>query len=152
MAKHEKTIELFQMLVTMLSQQSVGHRIESRIFASQGLSKLGEKYAEHAEEEMQFVGKFIDRIIDLGGVVKNGVVKEAPVYEDIEEWLTYDVELSKSGLGQVGEILETMIGDPISYDLFKDYVKDEEEDMLWGEQQLELMKLIGKQNWLMKQI
>lgn len=152
MAKNEKTIELFQMLVTMLSQQSVGHRIESRIFTSQGFSKLGEKYAEHAEEEMQFVEKFIDRIIDLGGIVKNGVVNEVPVYEDIEEWLTYDVELSKSGLGQVGEILETMIGDPISYDLFKDYVKDEEEDMLWGEQQLELMKLIGKQNWLMKQI
>lgn len=32
------------------------------------------------------------------------------------------------------------------------YYKDEEEDLHWGEQQLELIEKIGEQNWLIKQL
>ena len=43
--------------------------------------------------------------------------------------------------------------DLTTFDLLKDYYKDEEEeDMYWGEQQLEIIDMIGEQNWLIKQM
>lgn len=34
----------------------------------------------------------------------------------------------------------------------KDYIIDEEEDMYWTESQLDLIKAIGKQNYLVKML
>ena len=93
----EKIIEGLQFIVTQLDQQSDGHLIQSRIFAAQGLTKLAEKYAEHAEEERGYVIKCIDRIIDLGGEVKLEDKKCAPVCKDAEEFLKYDLQVSKDG-------------------------------------------------------
>ena len=44
------------------------------------------------------------------------------------------------------------LDDFTTYDILKEYYKDEEEDMYWAEQQLELIKCIGKQNWILQQI
>lgn len=46
--------------------------------------------------------------------------------------------------------METVKDDYTTYYLLGDYLKDEEEDMYWQEEQLILIKLIGEQNWLMK--
>jgi bacterioferritin (cytochrome b1) len=67
---NEKVIAGLQTIVTDLAQQAVGHQIQSRIFASEGFTKLAEKYAEHAEEERVYVEKCIDRLLDLGCDVK----------------------------------------------------------------------------------
>ena len=46
--------------------------------AAQGFTKLGEKYAEHAAEEMGWVAQFIERILDLGEKIglQNWLVKQ----------------------------------------------------------------------------
>ncbi len=36
--------------------------------------------------------------------------------------------------------------------MLKEYYQDEEEDMYWGEQQLELIECIGVQNWILRQM
>lgn len=41
--------------------------------------------------------------------------------------------------------------DLTTFDILKAYYQDEEGDMYWAEQQLALIELIGKQNWLAKQ-
>ena len=69
-------------IVTGLSQQADGHQVKSRIFASEGFSKLAEKYAEHAEEERGYVTKCIDRLLDLGSEVKVEAKEAAPVCKD----------------------------------------------------------------------
>ena len=38
------------------------------------------------------------------------------------------------------------------FDILKEYYQDEEEDMYWAEQQLELIEKIGLQNWLNQQL
>ncbi len=152
MTDNKKLIEGLQVIVTGLSQQADGHIIQSKIFAAQGFSKLGEKYAEHAEEERGFVGKFIDRIIDLGGEVKNEAKRETPVYSDVVEWIKYDLEVSNRGLAWVRPIIELARDDYTTFDILKEYYEDEEEDMYWGEQQLELIEKIGLQNWLSQQL
>ena len=152
MADTKKLIEGLQVIVTDLAQQADGHAIQSKIFAAQGFSKLGEKYAEHATEERGYVDKCIDRILDLGGEVKNEAKKEAPVFTDIIEWIKYDLQVSKDGLAWLKDLTEEARDDYTTYDILKEYYQDEEEDMYWAEQQLELIEKIGLQNWLNHQI
>ena len=84
MADKAKIIEGLQVIVTDLSQQATGHDIQSRIFASQGFTKLAYK-----NKERGYIQKCIDRILDLGGQVKNEAKKEAPVCYDALEFVKY---------------------------------------------------------------
>ena len=152
MADKEKIIAGLQLIVTNLAQQADGHMIQSKIFNAEGFTKLGAKYAEHAEEERGYVGQCVDRILDLGGDVKNGAKAETPVCKDPVDWVKYDLQVSKDGLALLKGIMADACDDVTTYDILKDYYKDEEEDMYWGEAQLELIECIGKQNWLLQQL
>ena len=147
MSNKEKIIEGLQVIVTDLAQQADGHEIQSRIFASQGFNKLADKYAEHASEERGYVKKCVDRILDLGAEVKLQAKKEAPLCYDALEFVKYDLQVSKDGLAWLASLVECAREDYTTYDILKEYYQDEEDDMYWGEQQLELIKLIGKENW-----
>lgn len=148
MADKEKTIEVLQAIVTGLSANSFGHRIQSKVFAGLGFQSLGDKYATHATEEMDFVEQFMDRILDLGGDIKQEAQEEKPIYTDIIEFIEADYKVSVEGIAFLNEVMDSGIFDNTTYDLMKLYLKDEEEDMYWSEQQLDLCKMIGKQNYL----
>ena len=90
----------------------------------------------------------MDRILDLGGELKQEAVPEAPVFTDIVEFIEHDYNVSVEGIAYLNEVMESGILDTTTYDLMKVYLKDEEEDMYWSEQQLDLCKMIGKQNYL----
>lgn len=152
---NEKIAAVLQQIVTTLSQQSAGHTIQSRIFASEGFTKLEKKYAEHAEEEMGFVVKCIDRLLDLGCEVKLEAKPEGKIFTDPVEYLKYDLSVSKDeeGIAMMHEIISIAAKEDFSsYDVLKDYMQDEEEDAAWMEQQLGLIECIGKQNWLIQQL
>ncbi|MBQ5330140.1 MAG: hypothetical protein J6F31_02685 [Oscillospiraceae bacterium] len=148
MADTKKILEGLQIIVTDLAQQADSHEIQSRVFAAQSFSKLEEKYAEHAAEERGWVTKCVDRMIDLGGDVKCGAKKETPVCTDVLDWIKYDLQVSKDGLAWLKGLTEEARDDYTTYDILKAYYQDEEEDMYWAEQQLELIEKIGMQNWL----
>ena len=152
MSNNQKVIEGLQAIVTGLSQQADGHIVQSRIFANQGLVKLAEKYAEHAAEERSYVEKCIDRLLDLGAEVKLEDKKGEKVYTDAVEWIKHDLQVSKDGLAWLKTVVELAKGDYTTFDMLKEYYQDEEEDMYWGEQQLELINIIGKKNWILKQM
>lgn len=147
-----KVIAGLQTIVTELAQQADGHLIQSRIFASQGLNKLAKQYEEHAAEERGYVVKCIDRLIDLGCEVKLETKNSAPIICDVVEYLKHDLRVSKDGLAWLKDILCAAQDDLTTFDILKDYYQDEEGDMYWTEQQLALIEMIGKQNWLAKQI
>ncbi len=149
---NEKVIAGLQRIITDLGQQADGHQVQSRIFAAKGFTKLADKYAEHADEERGYVTKCIDRLLDLGCEVKLEAKKEAPVCADPVEWVKYDLEVSKAGLAWLKEIVEAAREDYTTFDILKEYYQDEEEDMYWGEAQLELIECIGKQNWILQQV
>ena len=152
MSDKAKILAGLQVIVTDLAQQADGHEIQSRIFAAQGFTKLADKYKEHAEEERGYVDKCIDRILDLGGEVKLEAKKEAPVFTDALEFVKYDLQVSKDGLAWLAGLVEEARADYSTFDILKEYYQDEEEDMHWGEGQLELVKLIGKENWYIRQL
>lgn len=152
MADEDKLIKGMQIIVTELSQQADGHVIQSRIFGTVGFSKLQDKYAEHAEEERGHVIKCIDRMLDLGGDVRLEAKREGFVTKDPIEWIKYDLQVSKDGLAFLKGLVEEARDDYTTYDILKEYYQDEEEDMYWGEQQLEIIERIGAQNWLIRQL
>lgn len=149
---NQKSIQALQAYATGLAAQSLQHKVQSKIFASQGFSKLGEKYAEHAEEEMGWVDKFIDRIIDLGGTPKVEAAPAMPVTDDPVEYIKADLETSVREVPILMQLTTSLSDDFKTYDILRDYALDEEEDMYWSQGQLELIGKIGLQNWLVKQL
>ncbi|MDT3361602.1 MAG: bacterioferritin (cytochrome b1) [Bacteroidota bacterium] len=147
-----KSIQALQAYATGLAAQSLQHKVESKIFAAQGLSKLGEKYAEHAAEEMEWVDKFIDRILDLGGTPKVEAAPEVTVFTDPVEYIKSDVAVSHKEVPVLQQLTLSLQEDFKTFDILKAYALDEEEDMYWSETQLELIEKIGLQNWLVKQL
>ena len=152
MSDKAKILEGLQVIVTNLSQQAAGHDIQSRIFASQGFTKLADKYKEHAEDERGYIQKCTDRILDLGGEVKLEAKKAAPVYTDAIEFIKYDLQASKDGLAWLAGLVECAREDYTTFDILKEYYQDEETDMAESEGELELIKLIGKENWYASQM
>ena len=149
---NEKVIAGLQAIVTGLSQQADGHQLQSRIFASEGFTKLADKYAEHAEEERGYVTKFIDSLLYFVCDVKIEAKAAAPVCKDPVEWVKYDLKVSVEGLAWLKEIVEAAREDYTTFDILKAYYQDEEEDMYWGQAQLDLIECIGQQNWLLQQL
>lgn len=150
--ENKQYLEGLQMIITQLSQQADGHMIQSRVFKAEGFNKLADKYAEHATEERGYVQQCIDRLLDLGCEVKLEAKDEGKVCKDPVEWIKYDLQVSKEGLAALAPMIEEARQDYTTYDILVKYYQDEEEDMYWGEAQLELIECIGRNNWLVQQL
>ncbi|MBR0313970.1 MAG: hypothetical protein IJK39_02455 [Bacteroidales bacterium] len=148
----KKSIEALQFFVTNLSEGAFVHKIQGQIFKSQGFNKLGDKYIEHYSEEMGWVEKFTDRILDLGGCVKAEGQKSRELICDPIAYVKADLAIQGPGVELLLKCMESVKDDPTTYDIFKAYLADEEEDLYWSEEQLEMIEKIGVQNWLVKQL
>jgi len=63
-----------------------------------------------------------------------------------------DLAIQVPGVELLMKCMEGVKDDPITYDLLKDYLKDEEEDLFWSQGAVELIEKIGTQNWLLLQL
>ena len=152
MADKQEVIKALQFIVTGLSDQSFGHRIHGLVFGSKGLQALADKYAAHADEEMVRVDKFANRILDLGGDIKIEARPEVKVYDDIVEYLKNEKKVSEEGIAQVSAMMPTFAADFVAYEDMKTYLIDEDVDLQETNQDLELIELIGVQNWLVQKL
>lgn len=146
----QKSIEALQFFVTNLNAQSFQHKLQARIFGSLGFKKLETKYLEHAKEEGEFVDQFIGRLLDLGGELKQEAVEAQTLYQDPIEFLKADYKVSVDGIELLRKCMDGIKDDLTTFDMMKEYLKDEEEDMYWSEEQLGLIECIGSKPWLMK--
>ncbi|MBQ6963719.1 MAG: hypothetical protein IJP79_08455 [Paludibacteraceae bacterium] len=147
-----KSIEALQFFITNLNAQSFQHKLQAKVFGSQGFSKLEEKYLEHAKEEAEFVDQFIDRLIDLGGEIKQEAVAAQTLHTNVVEFLKADQKVSVEGIELLRKCIDGIKDDITTFEIFKAYLKDEEDDLYWTDGQLQLIECIGLQNWLTKQL
>lgn len=147
-----KSIETLQFFTTGLSNGAFVHKVQGQILKSAGFSKLGEKYIDHYNEEMGWVEKFIDRILDLGGEVKVEDRSASPLVTDPVEYVKCDLQRQREGLEVLRKCIAEIHDDPTTYDIMKEYLKDEEEDLYWSENTIGLIERLGEQNWLMTQL
>ncbi|MBO6223034.1 MAG: hypothetical protein J6N56_04565 [Bacteroidales bacterium] len=148
----KKSIEALQFFATGLTEGALVHKLQGQIFKSQGFNKLGDKYISHFSEEMGWVEKFYDRILDLGGCVKSEATKARELVCDPVEYVKADLEIQEKGVELLYKCMETLKDDPTTYDIMKGYLADEEEDLYWSQEALELVEKIGVQNWLVQQL
>ena len=96
--------------------------------------------------------KYTDRLLDLGCVPEVKVNNTTKLIEDPKAYLEADLKLQKEGVETLYKIMPALAQDPTTYDITKAYLLDEEEDLYWDEEQLDLIGKIGYQNWLVKQL
>lgn len=145
-------LQVMQFIVNELAGSAFVHKMQGQLFKSQGFSKLGEKYIGHFSEEMGWVEKFTDRMLDLGCVPQVKVCNETTLIKDAAEYIVADMKIQREGVEYLYQVMPAMAADPTTYDLMKAYLADEEEDLYWDEEQVDLIEMIGKQNWLIKQM
>ena len=148
----KKSIEALQLFATGLTEGALVHKLQGQIFKSQGFDKLGQKYIDHFNEEMEWVEKFVDRIMDLGGEVKFEGAKTRALICDPVEYVKADLKIQEAGVDMLYKCMETLINDPTTYDIMKAYLADEEEDLYWSQGTMEMIEKIGKENWLFTQV
>ena len=148
----QKSIEALQFFVTGLSEGAFVHKVQGQIFKAQGFTKLGEKYISHYTEEMEWVEKFIDRILDLGGEVKVEKHEARALCYDPIEYIKEDLKIQEPGVELLRKCMGSVCEDYLTFDILKDYLADEEEDLFWSQGAVEMIEKIGAQNWLIKQM
>jgi len=146
------TLQLSQLIVNELAGSAFVHKMQGQLFKSQGFTKLGQKYLDHYTEEMEWVEKYTDRMLDLGCVPEVKVNNQTVLIEDPKAYIEADVKLQREGVEILYKAMPSLAADPTTYDITKAYLLDEEEDLYWDEEQLDLIEKIGYQNWLVKQM
>ena len=146
------SIQIAQLIINDLTGSSFVHKMQGQLFKSQGFTQLGQKYMDHYTEEMGWVEKYADRMLDLGRVPEVKVCNETALIEDPKAYLEADLKLQREGVELLYKMMPTLAADPTTYDITKAYLLDEEEDLYWTEAQLDLIERIGYQNWLVKQL
>lgn len=148
----QKSIDALQFFVTGLSNGAFQHAVQSRVFKAQGFGKLADKFSDHANEENGWVEKFIDRILDLGGEVKVEAREAAPIVSEPVQYMNAEIERQCKGLEILAKCMDGVKDDVTTYDILKDYFKDEEQDLYDDQTALDLIKKLGETNWLLTQL
>ncbi|MDE6769141.1 MAG: hypothetical protein K2J78_05375, partial [Muribaculaceae bacterium] len=76
----------------------------------------------------------------------------AQLIADTVEYVKCDLQRQNEGLEILRKCLAEVCDDPTTYDILKEYLKDEEEDLYWSENALELIAKLGESNWLLTQL
>lgn len=146
------TIQIAQLIINELAGSAFVHKMQGQLFKSQGFTKLGQKYLDHYTEEMGWVEKYTDRLLDLGVMPEVNVSNRTTLTDDPKAYIEADLKLQKEGVDFLYKAMPSLASDPTTYDITKAYLLDEEEDQYWDEEQLDLIEKIGYQNWLVKQL
>lgn len=127
--------------------------LHARLLEDWGVTKMAKHEYDESIEEMQHADKLIQRIIMLGGHPNLQEIGGLQIGENVEEVLKGDLELEVSGIAHYREAIThcEKVGDHVTKSLFLEILKDEEghEDFL--ETQLEMIKNMGIQNYIMLQ-
>lgn len=106
---------------------------------------------EEYREEMETVGKIINRILELGGT-PNFIIEQFETYTDVETQLNKELKEQKEGLETIERIIEENDWDKVTEDFLTQYLIEENEHLAWLQQQVNLIQSVGIQNYLTKQI
>lgn len=128
--------------------------IHARMYAEWGYSKLHDRIAHEMEDETGHAGRFIERILMLGGTPEM-VPAAVKVGKDVADMLQKDLDVEL----EVRDNLKAAIAlcekeqDYVTRQLLVQQLQDTEEDHAhWLEQQLRLIAALGLQNYLQSQV
>ena len=150
----EKIIEMLNFLLADELTAINQYMVHSEMCDNWGYEKLHKKIEERAIEEMKHAEKLIARILFLEGrpIVSNlnkiNIGAEVPAQHQ-NDWAAEEGAIKNYNEG-IRLALE--LGDNGSRELMDSILKDEEDHIDWIEAQLDEIKQMGVQNYLVEQI
>ena len=124
-----------------------------RLLDNQGLKKLAKFERHESIDEMKHADRLAERILFLDGLPNFQMLGRLRIGQKVEEILRADLELELEALDQLkGAIVHCeQVRDFVSRDLFSDILENEEQHVDTLEQQFELIKQMGLQNYVQLQ-
>jgi len=135
--------------LTAISQ----YMVHSEMCADWDYKKLHEAVEKRAIEEMKHAEKLIGRILFLEGKPVVSKLNPMSIGATVEEQLKNDADAETGAIKAYNEGIKICmeVGDSGSRELIEDNVEDEEEHLDWLEAQLDQIKQMGLQNYLLSQ-
>ncbi|MBW8754397.1 MAG: bacterioferritin [Sphingomonadales bacterium] len=124
-----------------------------RMLDNWGVDKLAEYERHESIDEMKHADKLAERIFFLEGLPNFQSLGKLRVGESVEEILKADLELENEARPMLQDAIahcET-VRDYISRELFEDILESEEEHIDFLEQQFDMIKNMGLQNYVQLQ-
>ncbi|MBA2772243.1 MAG: bacterioferritin [Sphingomonas sp.] len=124
-----------------------------RLLDNWGFKKLAHFERHESIDEMKHADQLAERILFLDGLPNFQALGRLRIGQTVEEILRADLDLEIEALSQLkGAIAHCeIVGDYVSRHLFTEILKNEEEHVDTLEQQLELIKTVGIQNYSQSQ-
>ena len=124
-----------------------------RMLDNWGVSRLAAYEREESIDEMKHADRLAERILFLEGLPNFQMLGRLRVGENVEEVLRSDLELEREACIQLRNAIEYCESkrDYVSRDLFSEILSNEEEHVDNLEKQLEMIQLMGMQNYIQLQ-
>ncbi|GIU30866.1 bacterioferritin [Shewanella schlegeliana] len=124
--------------------------LHARMYKNWGLGELDEKAYKKSIQDMKHADKLIERVLFLEGLPNLQQLDKIRIGEHSQEMLECDKVMLEEELQLLREAIALceLEADYVSRDILEDLLEDEEEHLDWLEAQLELISLMGIQNYL----
>ena len=128
--------------------------IHSKMCESWGLHKLARHYYAESIEEMKHAEEVIDRVLYLDGIPEIARYDVVHAGKTPEEQISHNLAMESKGVETYNEAIQVCIDhkDSGSRELMERMVVESEESVDWAEAQLDLVKMVGLENYLTQQI
>ena len=128
--------------------------IHSKMCESWGLHKLAQHYYAESIEELKHAEEVIDRILFLNGTPEIARYDVIHAGKTPEDQINHNLAMESKGVDTYNEAIQVCIDhkDSGSRELMERMVVESEESVDWAEAQLDLIKMVGLENYLTQQI
>ncbi len=128
--------------------------ISSKMCRDWGLNKLADHFHAESIEEMKHADEVIDRILYLDGVPAISRYGVIDVGDTPQAQIESSLALETKGVATYNEAIKLCIElkDAGSRELMDRMVVESEDSVDWAEAQLDLIKMIGLENYLSQQM
>lgn len=119
-----------------------------------GYEKLGEFIKKQSIDEMKHAETLIERILFLDGTPNMTELMQLEIGQNVKAQLENDLRLEVSAVAQYNRAVKIAReeGDNTSRELFEKILKDEEQHVDWLEAQLHMIKEMGYERYLSRQM
>lgn len=127
--------------------------LHSRMYKDWGITKLAAKEYEESIDEMKHADQLIERILFLGGLPNLQDLNKLMIGENVQEMIECDLKLEHIAHADLKEAILhcESVQDFTSRGLLRSILDSEEEHIDWLQTQLEMIKLMGIQNYIQLQ-